>query len=421
MELGKRLSKKTDATTTFFYFREFLPSRLPRASFSFRVSPPASLLPFFPERYATTVIGLQRYRGAVYSRVTSRAFPKRRLPVKKRFAKYLPRLKSRRLLALITARSRDGDGYAASGGMGILDGLAGDQDPFHWWHAGEAPGNLPELLDETDTDAPLGFAPPPGCGASSFPSRQITRPPPGRETRFSLDDQELSCIARSLLLDDLVDTPFTVDPGGLPGHPRDRRDDDRRKLRRRNFSSGHDESSLPFSSSGNAQKLLLETAQTQRDSFQTLFDFETEDSQDGLFAEMAVAKERDVSLCLDTFRHGKRGPGASRSEASPATDARFAEKRAKTKTLVAKPQKSQTKSTVATPSPISNKPVAFPLTPPPGRSSRFRGVTKHRWTGRYEAHLWDSSFERVAKKTAETELVEKGTAMGVSRIRRRAV
>lgn len=23
------------------------------------------------------------------------------------------------------------------------------------------------------------------------------------------------------------------------------------------------------------------------------------------------------------------------------------------------------------------------------RSSRFRGVSKHRWTGRYEAHLWD--------------------------------
>ena len=43
---------------------------------------------------------------------------------------------------------------------------------------------------------------------------------------------------------------------------------------------------------------------------------------------------------------------------------------------------------------MSNKPVAPTSSPPPGRSSRFRGVTKHRWTGRYEAHLWDSSFER---------------------------
>lgn len=25
------------------------------------------------------------------------------------------------------------------------------------------------------------------------------------------------------------------------------------------------------------------------------------------------------------------------------------------------------------------------------RSSIYRGVTRHRWTGRYEAHLWDKS------------------------------
>ena len=43
------------------------------------------------------------------------------------------------------------------------------------------------------------------------------------------------------------------------------------------------------------------------------------------------------------------------------------------------------------PAPRSNKP---PGAVPPGRSSRFRGVTKHRWTGRFEAHLWDSASER---------------------------
>ncbi|CAN0908723.1 Ethylene-responsive transcription factor WRI1 [Linum grandiflorum] len=36
-----------------------------------------------------------------------------------------------------------------------------------------------------------------------------------------------------------------------------------------------------------------------------------------------------------------------------------------------------------------------PLPPPPSaqgkRSSAFRGVTRHRWTGRFEAHLWDKS------------------------------
>jgi len=29
-----------------------------------------------------------------------------------------------------------------------------------------------------------------------------------------------------------------------------------------------------------------------------------------------------------------------------------------------------------------------------GRSSRFRGVCQHRWTGRWDAHLWDSDFVR---------------------------
>lgn len=33
------------------------------------------------------------------------------------------------------------------------------------------------------------------------------------------------------------------------------------------------------------------------------------------------------------------------------------------------------------------------------RSSRFRGVSRHRWTGRYEAHLWDKlSWNMTQKK-----------------------
>ncbi|KAF4396717.1 hypothetical protein F8388_004685 [Cannabis sativa] len=28
------------------------------------------------------------------------------------------------------------------------------------------------------------------------------------------------------------------------------------------------------------------------------------------------------------------------------------------------------------------------------RTSIYRGVTRHRWTGRYEAHLWDNSYRR---------------------------
>lgn len=32
------------------------------------------------------------------------------------------------------------------------------------------------------------------------------------------------------------------------------------------------------------------------------------------------------------------------------------------------------------------------------RSSRFRGVSRHRWTGRYEAHLWDKLTWNVTQK-----------------------
>ncbi|CAH2067923.1 unnamed protein product [Thlaspi arvense] len=32
-----------------------------------------------------------------------------------------------------------------------------------------------------------------------------------------------------------------------------------------------------------------------------------------------------------------------------------------------------------------------PQNAPPQRSSSYRGVTRHRWTGRYEAHLWDKN------------------------------
>lgn len=32
------------------------------------------------------------------------------------------------------------------------------------------------------------------------------------------------------------------------------------------------------------------------------------------------------------------------------------------------------------------------------RSSRFRGVSRHRWTGRFEAHLWDKLTWNVTQK-----------------------
>ncbi|KAK4368798.1 hypothetical protein RND71_012590 [Anisodus tanguticus] len=37
-------------------------------------------------------------------------------------------------------------------------------------------------------------------------------------------------------------------------------------------------------------------------------------------------------------------------------------------------------------------------TPTVKRSSRFRGVSRHRWTGRYEAHFWDKASWNVTQK-----------------------
>ncbi|XP_009615687.1 AP2-like ethylene-responsive transcription factor At1g16060 [Nicotiana tomentosiformis] len=66
-------------------------------------------------------------------------------------------------------------------------------------------------------------------------------------------------------------------------------------------------------------------------------------------------------------------------------------------------QKNGTTTTAATTSSSSNKSdgnaigkakrtrKSVPRDSPPQRSSIYRGVTRHRWTGRYEAHLWDKN------------------------------
>ncbi|KAM3380544.1 AP2-like ethylene-responsive transcription factor [Capsicum galapagoense] len=67
--------------------------------------------------------------------------------------------------------------------------------------------------------------------------------------------------------------------------------------------------------------------------------------------------------------------------------------------------KTSSKSTAATSSSSSSKKSdnnaiigkpkrtrkSVPRDSPPQRSSIYRGVTRHRWTGRYEAHLWDKN------------------------------
>uniref|UniRef100_A0ACD5YMR2 Uncharacterized protein n=1 Tax=Avena sativa TaxID=4498 RepID=A0ACD5YMR2_AVESA len=57
-------------------------------------------------------------------------------------------------------------------------------------------------------------------------------------------------------------------------------------------------------------------------------------------------------------------------------------------------------STVATSGNSSAPPSpSLPLMPNIGqRTSCYRGVTRHRWTGRYEAHLWDNTCRREGQK-----------------------
>ncbi|GKF01673.1 AP2-like ethylene-responsive transcription factor [Tanacetum coccineum] len=58
--------------------------------------------------------------------------------------------------------------------------------------------------------------------------------------------------------------------------------------------------------------------------------------------------------------------------------------------------KMSTNSAVATKTKRTRKTI--PRDSPPKRSSIYRGVTRHRWTGRYEAHLWDKNCWNESQK-----------------------
>ncbi|KAL2338557.1 hypothetical protein Fmac_013003 [Flemingia macrophylla] len=55
--------------------------------------------------------------------------------------------------------------------------------------------------------------------------------------------------------------------------------------------------------------------------------------------------------------------------------------------MAKKSQKNNNDNTVSTK--VKRTRRSVPRDSPPQRSSIYRGVTRHRWTGRYEAHLWD--------------------------------
>ncbi|KAF5176191.1 Integrase-type dna-binding superfamily protein, partial [Thalictrum thalictroides] len=62
------------------------------------------------------------------------------------------------------------------------------------------------------------------------------------------------------------------------------------------------------------------------------------------------------------------------------------------------PKSRKTKRTSRTLGPLERKRQGGSKTTPGKRSSVYRGVTRHRWTGRFEAHLWDKFSMNNQKK-----------------------
>ena len=253
--------------------------------------------------------------------------------------------------------------------MGVLDPMD-DHDPFAWLCGGEPPSGVPELLDPAET--PVTFAPAPGAltGPRLSPDRDPADGQDAPRDRFALDDAELPCIARTLLLDDAVEGS-SAEAGTARG-----RDEDRRKARRL-FRS----------------VCVSAPAPTADHPWLGLFD---DDLTDARLTRMAEVKERALTSTTGFLKRRvdtafQRGVSGDPTEDEPSKRAR-----ARLKKKAVRPEKK--KPAARDPNaPVANKPVSSTSAPPPGRSSRFRGVTKHRWTGRYEAHLWDSSFERKTR------------------------
>ena len=233
----------------------------------------------------------------------------------------------------------------------------------------EPPGRVTSPGGETGPAPASTLAPRARAGAGA-----------GAGARRALDDVELSTIARALFFDDAA--LFATAPPAAAATPAE--------------ALGHLEATprSPF-------RPRLAAAADDDDVRERL----DRDKTDDLLRSMGAAKDEATAAAR---RHASTARAAARmiaagdagyapppfpSPPSPPfpddpTPSSRAAKRKATATATARgvaprPQK---------PAPVSNKP---PGSIPPGRSSRFRGVTKHRWTGRFEAHLWDSASERA--------------------------
>ncbi|TVU47281.1 hypothetical protein EJB05_06876, partial [Eragrostis curvula] len=93
-----------------------------------------------------------------------------------------------------------------------------------------------------------------------------------------------------------------------------------------------------------------------------------------------------TSGCIGCCHHAKQGLLPMATPASP-------ELATTTAITVAGPDAASSARAPAPPAP------ALPLVHAAGtRTSSYRGVTRHRWTGRYEAHLWDNTCRKEGQK-----------------------
>ena len=310
-------------------------------------------------------------------------------------------------------RSEDGDGGStdALGAFFIACAAEGDPAPPR----GDAEGAPVRSSAGGEAGAKISRSP----GDVSDASRALAAPPP---SRFALDDVDLSSIARAMLLDD---APLTahLDPAPRPPRaatpPADERaparlliadmetDKDERSIRRggasRTRAAADPASTRHASTARAAMRMIARDKDRDVERARSLANA-AEGSSDPLEPTPA-AKKPAPPATKKRPNSGGDGDDDALFPAPPPLPLPLPPSPPAVPSTAARPTAFSSASAVTARTPRTNKPVdkcvVAGASPPAGRSSRYRGVTKHRWTGRFEAHLWDADCDRVGAKPGQ--------------------
>ena len=306
-------------------------------------------------------------------------------------------------------RSEDGDGgfTDALGAFFIACAAEGDPAPPR----GDAEGALVRSSAGGEAGAKISRSP----GDVSDASRARRAP-----SRFALDDVDLSSIARAMLLDD---APLTahLDPAPRPPRaatpPADERaparlliadmetDKDERSIRRggasRTRAAADPASTRHASTARAAMRMIARDKDRDVERARSLANA-AEGSSDPLEQTPAAKKPAPAA----TKKRPNGGGGDDDDALFPAPPPLpLPPSPPAVPSTATRPTAFSSASAVTARTPRTNKPVdkcvVAGASPPAGRSSRYRGVTKHRWTGRFEAHLWDADCDRVGAKPGQ--------------------